>query len=408
METSYRYALSVTSQFPFCSVPLRLDAYSKCQFSCRYCFAAARGGSRPLGKMQSASPQKIERLLQAAGRGEGGVLGEMIRAQVPIHFGGMADPFPKIEDKLGVALDLLHILAKYKYPTIISAKGVPAEVERYADVLSAGRMMVQFSFAVVKPESAKHVDAGVPLLAKRLKFMSLLSSSGVPVALRLQPVFPGHEKHAELLMRLAASAGARHVAVEFLKCPVEANWRGGRFLVADSKGVQQTFAELGAERLGREWILPVSYRSVRALRMKRVAREVGMTFAFADNDLLHFSDGEACCTASDIYLGASGMGFNFHRAVKRADPSGIVSFASIENEWRPAGSIAQYLNSHSRARGKTLDDQVLAGWNQSLYSPSSFYGVSDSGDSDDLGRKIYLLDNKLRTRFGAGASEGGG
>lgn len=401
MEPSYRYALSFTSQFPFCSVPLRLDAYSKCQFACRFCFAAARGGSRPVGKVQNASPGKLDRLLFAAGAGKGGVLGEMLRARVPIHFGGMADPFPKMENDLGIALDLLRVLSRHQYPTIISTKGVPADTGRYIDVLRAGRMMVQFSFTVVDPALTKKIDAGVPAAALRLAFMSELSAAGIPVTMRLQPVFPGHEKHAALLIREGASAGARHVAVEFLKYPVEANWSGiGRLVAAGSGSLLKSFTGQGAKLIGREWILPVAYRSIHALEMKKFARKVGLTFAFADNDLLHFSDGQACCTAADIYLDAPGLGFNFHRAVKKANPDGTISFSSIENEWRPVGSVAQYLNSRSRTRGKTIEDQVIKGWNDSLYCPSSFYGVRDSGTSDGYGRKIYSLDCEAREKFG--------
>src|SRR5690606_18421289 len=134
----------------------------------------------------------------------------------------------------------------------------------------------------------------------RLEFMGALSEKRVPVSMRLQPVFPGHEAHAEWLMERGAAAGGRHVAVEYLKYPVEANWAGmGR--LAKASGTSNGFASLGATRIGREWVLPTSYRGVRALEMKRKARSLGLTFAFADNDLLHFSDGEACCTGSDIY-----------------------------------------------------------------------------------------------------------
>lgn len=401
MGADYRYALSFTSQFPFCSVPLRLDAYSKCQFACRYCFAAARGGNRPVGNMQSASPDKLDRLLVAAKSGRGGVLGEILRAHIPIHFGGMADPFPRMEDDLGVALKLLKILAQHRYPTIVSAKGVPRDVGRYIDVLQAGRMMAQFSFTVVDPALTKRMDAGVPSVESRFAFMRGLAAAGVPVAMRLQPVFPGHEKHAEPLIRNGASAGARHVAVEFLKYPVEANWSGIARLAATGSGsVLKSFTDHGAKLIGREWNLPVSYRAPHALKMKTLARELGLTFAFADNDLLHFSDGDACCTAADIYLDAPGLGYNFHRAVKKACSDGTISFSSIENVWKPVGSVAQYLNSRSRTRGKTIEEQIVKGWNESIYAPNSFYGVRESDALDDLGRKIYMLDCELRETYG--------
>jgi hypothetical protein len=44
---SYRYALSLTSQFYFCGLPLRLDSYKGCPSKCIYCFVGSRQGFYP-------------------------------------------------------------------------------------------------------------------------------------------------------------------------------------------------------------------------------------------------------------------------------------------------------------------------------------------------------------------------
>ena len=272
-----------------------------------------------------------------------------------------------MEDKLEVTYRLLEVLAEHQAPTIISTKGIPQRMQDYIDVMRSGRMLVQFSFSVVDPKVVASVDAGTPALSERLNFMAALAKSGVPVTVRLQPVFPGHEEFAQSIIVKAAEAGARHVAVEYLKYPVEANWGGIPRLVASGRGtLWGLYKETGATLVGREWILPIAYRAERALQLKRVAQSQGLTFAYADNDMLHFSDGDVCCTGADLHLGVTGLGFNFHRAVRRAGEDGVVSFSAIQNEWRPDASVAQYLNSRTRARGRTISDQIQNGWNDSV------------------------------------------
>ena len=400
MRSEYEYSLSLTSQFPFCSVPLRLDSYSKCQFACRYCFAAARGGSRSASTLKIASTDRIARLLSAAATGRGGVLGEMLRQHIPIHFGGMSDPFPPMENVGGVSLELLRILANNRYPTIISAKGVPDNVNKYIEVIASGRMLVQFSFSVVDSSIQDKVDAGVPDVDRRFEFMAELARAGVPVSVRLQPVFPGHEAFAWPLISRSSESGAKHVAIEYLKYPVESNWRGITKLISSGKGaLWDLYRGNGASLIGREWVLPVAYRAERARQLREKVRSVGMTFAYADNDMLHFSDGDTCCTGADLHLGVSGLSFNYHRAIRRAGEDGLVTFSSIGEEWRPSGSVARYLNSRSRARGKTLSDQIRNGWNDSVYAPDSFFGVQHAGRWDEFGYKIYELDVGLRRQY---------
>jgi DNA repair photolyase len=43
----YTTPLSLTSQFFFCGLPLRLDSYRGCAFQCSFCYARYRGGNTP-------------------------------------------------------------------------------------------------------------------------------------------------------------------------------------------------------------------------------------------------------------------------------------------------------------------------------------------------------------------------
>src|SRR4029077_17718689 len=95
----YTSPFSITSQFAFCGLPLRLDAYRGCGFQCSYCFARIRGGNQAGEAVRPADPRTIERILTRSLKdGRPGVIAEFLRRRVPIHFGGMSDPLQPAEE----------------------------------------------------------------------------------------------------------------------------------------------------------------------------------------------------------------------------------------------------------------------------------------------------------------------
>ena len=123
MET-YRYALSITSQFYFCGIPFRLDVAPKCTLNCLYCFAISRGGRRTSNNKLIANSTHVSRKIERAMLKETSKLdvnGEMLKHKVPIHFGGISDPFSNI-DTSRTAKELLNTIVEYDYPVVISTK----------------------------------------------------------------------------------------------------------------------------------------------------------------------------------------------------------------------------------------------------------------------------------------------
>jgi len=190
VSDNYDYALAITSQFPFCSIPLRLDSYSRCQFACRYCFASARAGAAPAGRIKVAKPEAFARRLDRLAKGAEprSVLDEMLAARIPIHFGGLSDPFMPLEGQSEVTLALLKVLREYSYPAVISTKSTLCASPKYLDVLESGRFVVQISLPTLSDDLSTRVDAGVPTSSERLVAVERLASRGVAVACRLQPL----------------------------------------------------------------------------------------------------------------------------------------------------------------------------------------------------------------------------
>jgi DNA repair photolyase len=399
-KSFFTQPLTITSQFPFCSLPLRLDAYRGCSFGCSYCFAIRRGGNMPGSNIVAADPDALERVFQYTEHGPSklSLVSQMIVRRVPIHFGGMSDPFQPAERKWRVTRQYLKAMARRNYPVVISTKGALVCDPEYTDLLrDIGHVVVQFSFSTLVDDRAIQIEPNSTPPSEMLKCMEHLSSRGVTVTCRWQPYIPGFSETPERFVSHIAATGARHLAFEHLKIPLELE---SSVLARRNGSVLQltkTAYNLGgAIRDGREYILPSMQKIGMCLAVRKLTRDSGMSFGAADNEFLALSDGEACCSGVDQFGGFENVfRYNIACAVRRGRGSDI-TYDAIADEWRPEGSIDRYLNSHSRIGQRlsvkgSIDDHVRYRW-QTLSAcggPTSFFGVSSTNRISPLGLSIY-------------------
>jgi DNA repair photolyase len=351
--------------------------------------------------MRFADPRRLARRLERlqATHEAKSALDELLLARIPIHFGGMSDPFMPAEVEHRVSRQLLQILAEHSYPTIISTKGTLLERDEYIALLSAPNFAVQFSLTTRSDELSTRIDAGAPPTSVRLTALKTLAKGGVKVAVRHQPVLPTMTGEVAELMTIAAELGARHYALEHLKLPVERYWQHRNSLsAAVGFDLERYYASRHSSRVGREWVLPIEERLEEVVRLKAVARRCGLSFGAADNDLLHLSDGSVCCSGADLLGMGGGLKFNFLTAVRSGLSGDPITFASIARNWRPKRSIAEFVNSRSRQTSQTFDLFLRSRWNgvPNGPSPEAFYGVIDSGEQDQEGMKIYKIRDAVR------------
>ena len=161
-KTAFTRPISITSQFPFCGLPLRLDTYAGCGFRCSYCFARYRGGATFGDNIRPANPETIKRIFHLAidlRRFPTGVIAQCLRRRMPIHFGGMSDGFQPAEARYRVTEAVLRVLARYSYPTVISTRGSLIGEGLYLDLLkSIGPVVAQFSFSTTRKQIASKVE----------------------------------------------------------------------------------------------------------------------------------------------------------------------------------------------------------------------------------------------------------
>jgi len=396
---SYKYYTGLTSQVGFCATPLRLDPYNKCQYGCGYCFASTRQGHGRSRSFQVANPDSLRNRLERVHNGEiASAVDEMIARRVPFQLGGMSDPFTPIESQLSVTKSYIEILNRWNYPFIISTKSVLVAEKPYISALSDSNCYVRFSITGINPADRKLVDRGCPDVESIGKAAKELSANGVPICFRFQPIIPGHERFLTPLVSLAVESGVKHISAEFLKVPIDANKKFSqplRKLMNDNP--ISYMKNLGAVRQGREYVLPLEYRASPIINLATDVRSKGLTFGFADNDLLLYSDGMACCGASDLYLRESNFfTANITYLAKSASIGSHLKFEEFLSSWMPKYAISTYLNSKARITGTHLTEPewleyLKEMWkgNLGIYSPNYFDGICDTGIKDDNGMPIY-------------------
>ena len=394
----YKHYIGITSQINFCQVPLRLDTFNQCSFSCSYCFAKARGGNRGPRKLQITQASNLENRFRRIHAGcVASAVDEFLRHRIPLQLGGMTDPFSSFEQRHRATLELLRVLANQKYPTLISTKGVALVQPDYAEMLASGNFLVRFSISVVRHSDRAKIEKGTPAPDELFRVIEALTTHKINCAVRFQPVIPGHERFAFELVRNAKDAGAKHITFEYLKIPIDdLNSQICKLTNQQGERLVDFYRRLGAVRQGRELVLPAKYKTGFLAEISKFAREQRLSVDFGDNEFLPYSDGRSCCNGADLYLTNLNL-FESNPAslIRRKRKHELIKFDELSVEWMPELRVNPYLNSRVRTKSEPGELQwhsyLRHHWRiGAIYSPDFFHGVEFNGSHDSKGMPIFV------------------
>jgi len=322
-------ALQVSGNLTVCPTPLRLDSYDGCSAGCAYCFArvaalssTGQGGKHDsFGRVESRAPLIGPKL---AGVGKSGEAA-MRRLGVPVHLGGMADPFQPCERKQRVALGHLEQIAEARAPVVVSTKfGLLAEEPWRSAWEAIPQRLLQVS--LIAPDDAlERLEPGAPSWRERLAFLREMAAE-TPCVIRVQPYIGGlSDLGIAALCKAAAEAGVKAIIVEGLKLPTRA-WKQIDAALSSVLGAAYKRPEnkTGGDR-DYPWKAKFGYQ----LAARKLAREHGLGHYAADNALRWLGDSAQCC-ATDLMAGEVGhWRANWGHVVEEALRSGEVRFGWI-------------------------------------------------------------------------------
>lgn len=409
MEYNYKNPLSITSQFSFCGLPFRMDTYSGCAFGCSYCFARLRGGNINSKKLQAADPNQIITRFRNALKSTSetkSILTEYILKGVPVHFGGMSDPFQSIERNIKSSLKVLEYLSTINYPIVISTKSILPSEEPYLSILkNYPNVVVQFSFSTLDENITKTIEPNVSNPSELLKTIETLSRNNIKTSIRWQPYIPNVSESPEEFVAKVSGTGARHIGFEHLKLPLEkSNKLNSQIESLRGINLKEYYISNESKKDGRELVLSMKNKLETIKVVKALAQSQNMTFGAADNEFQYLSDTNCCCSGVDQFEGFENWNkFQIGNAVKKSfdSKSKEIRFQTIVDEWKPTGAIDKHLNSKTRldnfSSPNTVEKYIIDRWEnlKSPFNPTNFYGVKFNEQYDNNGLKIYNLDNEL-------------
>lgn len=172
------------------------------------------------------------------------------------------------------------------------------------DVELLSQMKAAVTLTITSFKHSAKLEPGAPSPDLRLEALRELSRAGIPVGLRLDPIFPGlTDDEVEEVVGRAAQAGARHLVASTFK-PRRDGWK--RFA--------QTFPDVAAQtyelyfkfgqRIGNSWYLPREMRRELMLRVKKASEAYGLTFACCREGFPELHTAKSCDGSHLIYCPA--------------------------------------------------------------------------------------------------------
>ena len=110
-DKEYSSPIGLTSQFRFCPNAFRIDMYKGCDFGCSYCFSNSNNTHGHSG-YAVANIKTIKNIFNKAFETDtksDDLTIELLRNRVPLHCGGMSDPFQKREFELELTYKLIEL-----------------------------------------------------------------------------------------------------------------------------------------------------------------------------------------------------------------------------------------------------------------------------------------------------------
>ena len=342
----YKNPISHTSQFVMCGNCFRADTYRNCDFGCKYCFANNRNGNFKVIN-QIADIKLISKwMYEAIEKNEtNNIKKELLNRYVPLHLGGMADPFQNREWKYKTTLKLLELSKKYNYPINISTKTSHLPDE-YWNILNPNIHTFQISLIGISSNYIRKFETNTPSPTDRVNFVKQLKNRGFWVSIRIQPLININEA-IKLIKK--TDKFVDYYTIEHLKLPLDNNLM-----------MNQIMPLLKDERIklipkGREWEFD---STIKLQNINNIKSITDVKIGCGDNEFHPLSDSLNCC-------GIDCMPKAFKNWLKYN--SMYIKMTNDRSQWYPKNNCNSCFNSTCIIKGFTTIKEYTDRYYNKLY-----------------------------------------
>ena len=278
---------------PYCYSLLRAEPYTSCNFRCWYCYSKWYWRTLSVSTNDSAITL-IKKFMRS-----------VIRKQlkpIPLRLSTLSDPFHSLEVKVKASLTILKECLKWEYPIIINTKGILYTKRPWYDVikklLDRSLAILQVSITTINVSISKLLEANAPLPSERLKALSDIASTDLPIVIRLSPFIPYISTYPDVreLVNVFKDLNVKHVIAEGLRLEPNNMDKLLRMLGLKGKVSLQRYSlmnkpgivKIDLEDLLREYI-----------NLSNELKRIGVNFATCKEGLYSIHTSPDCC---GIYL----------------------------------------------------------------------------------------------------------
>ena len=253
------------SQITLCDVPIRFDTYRGCSHSCRYCFVYRSYDINNIKKFEG--PDSLLNFI----KGKRCHQTNWCDWDIPLHWGGVSDPFQPIEKKHRQSLKCLKIFKETQYPFIVSTKGRLIGDKQYYELLADCNCVLQVSLVSKKYDE---IETGAPTFDERIKILKKITPKMKRVIIRIQPYIREVKKEILANLEVYKDIGIHGVVIE-----------GMKFI-----GKKQGLVGLGGDFVYSKDLLLQDF-----LEIREKCHKLGLKFYSGENRLRNLGDDLCCC-----------------------------------------------------------------------------------------------------------------
>jgi len=358
--------LKLTSQFYFCPFFLSMDTYSGCTHNCQYCFAAwfnMTNGACASNKtdFRVAFPREVKELNREMNRKGPEAISLALDLDMPIHIGGMSDPFQPVERIYHNTKKALELIGNH--PVIISTKNIIAA--DYFDLLKQNKKNVlQVSITTFDEKRAAILESGASTPQQRLELLRAAKKEGIRTVCRLQPYIPrimNEEEQVAFANNLKGAADA--LTLEFLKLTTFQTQAVQNMFANLNKAAgynTRTFYKTWGDKVTTDYELALRYKLEDIIRIRDAAHAAGLEFYSADNALRIMGDGPCCCGVPENWFDSKHKAFGNRLpflAAQKEEP--IVFDEFYADAPIMQAKLFEWTNPHDWGKGETAKNMTF-------------------------------------------------
>lgn len=264
----------------YCTCPEKysLNPYTGCGHGCVYCYATYIP--------RFFQPRRKKDLVKRVQKDL-----EKLPTGTLISISNSSDPYIPMDEEYRDTRRCLQLLQQYDVRVLIVTKSdlVVQDIE----VLRELNVAVTFSIASLKKSVYEKLEPHAPSSQQRFQAIKELTQQGIPVGMRLDPVFP-YLTNDEIkdIVRKAASVGVEHVVSSTLK-PRYDGWRRFQKVFPEiARKIKPLYFDQG-EKIDNAWYLPQGLRKKLMRQVKNACESAGISFGMC-REGFSFGTAESC------------------------------------------------------------------------------------------------------------------